>query len=122
MPKKILRIAAAQVKFRKTLAENIDVIRRLVARAARAGSDAVLFPECALTGYNVDFCRLSPGEIKSGLKAVGEAARAHRCHVLLGAPTPSRGRWFNSLVVFDRQGRETFRYHKIHLTPSDARY
>jgi predicted amidohydrolase len=42
--------------------------------------------------------------------------------VVIGSPTFARKRWFNSLLVFDRQGRETFRYHKIHLTPRDAKF
>jgi predicted amidohydrolase len=82
----------------------------------------VLFPECALTGYNVDFHELKRGEIENGLKAIADAARAHRCHVLIGSPTFVRGRWFNSLIVFDRRGRERFRYHKNHLTPRDAEF
>lgn len=122
MPAKFLQVAAAQLKFRRTLPENVELIRRLIAEAARAGSDVVLFPECALTGYNVDFRKLARGEVENGLKAVADAARAHRCHVLIGSPTFTRGRWRNSLLVFDRQGRERFRYHKIHLTPRDAKF
>lgn len=122
MAKQILHVTAVQLKFRRTLPENVELILRFIARAARAGSDAVLFPECALTGYNVKFRQFSPGEIEEGLKAVAAVARAHRCNVLIGSPTFSRGRWFNSLLVFDRGGRETFRYHKIHLTPRDAEF
>jgi predicted amidohydrolase len=122
MRRKVLRIAAAQLKFRKALSENVELIHRFVAMAARAGSDAVLFPECALTGYNMDFRRLSPGEIQSALHDVAGMARAHRCNVLVGSPTYSRGRWFNSLLLFDRRGRETFRYHKIHLTARDSEF
>jgi predicted amidohydrolase len=121
MPKRFLRITAAQLKFRRTLRENVELIRRLVADAARAGSDVVLFPECALTGYNVDFRRCSRDEVENGLKAVAQAAQKQRCNVLIGSPTCSRGRWFNSLLVFDRQGREKFRYQKIHLTSRDAK-
>jgi predicted amidohydrolase len=122
MPAKVLQIAAAQLKFRRTLPENVELIRRFIAEAARFGSDVVLFPECALTGYNMDFHKLARVEIENGLKAVSDAARAHHCHVLIGSPTFARGRWFNSLLVFDRKGRETFRYHKIHLTPRDAEF
>ena len=122
MPAKVLQIAAAQLKFRRTLPENVELIRRFLAKAARAGSDVVLFPECALTGYNVDFHRIARGEIESGLKTVSDAARAHRCNVLIGSPTFVRGHRFNSLVLFDRRGREAFRYHKIHLTPRDAEF
>jgi predicted amidohydrolase len=122
MPAEVLQIAAAQLKFRRTLPENVELIRRFIAEAARARSDVVLFPECALTGYNVDFHKLARVEIENSLKAVADAAREQRCHVLIGAPTFARGRWFNSLLVFDRRGRETFRYHKIHLTPRDAEF
>ena len=122
MPEKILRVAAAQVKFRPTLPENVALVCQFIADGARAGCDVVLFPECALTGYNVDFRRLTRGGVEDGLKAVADAARTHRCHVLIGAPTFAGRRRFNSLLVFDRQGRERFRYHKIHLTPRDAKF
>ena len=122
MPAKVLQIAAAQLKFRRTVPENVELICRFIAQAARGGGDVVLFPECALTGYNVDFHRFGRGAIESGLNAVADAARAARCHVLIGSPTFTRGRWFNSMIVFNRQGRERFRYHKIHLTPRDAEF
>lgn len=122
MPAKVLQIAAAQLKFRRTLPENVELISRFIADAARAGSDAVLFPECALTGYNVDFHKLAPCEVENGLKAVAAAAGTHRCNVLVGSPTFEGRRQFNSFLVFDRRGRETFRYHKIHLTPRDAEF
>ena len=122
MPSKVIRIAAAQLKFRRSLSENVERIRRFIAEAARAASDVVLFPECALTGYTVNFQQCAWVELAQGLKAVADAARAHRCNVLLGAPTFVRGRWFNSLLVYDRKGRETFRYHKIQLTPRDAEF
>jgi predicted amidohydrolase len=120
MAAKILRVAAAQLKLRQTLAGNLEVICRFIAEAAQAGSDVVLFPECALTGYNVNFRRIAPPEIEAGLRAVAEAARYHRCNVLIGSPTHALRQRFNSLIVLDRLGRETFRYHKIHLTPRDA--
>jgi predicted amidohydrolase len=122
MGKKVLRIAAVQLKFRPTVPENVELIRQMISRAARARSDVVLFPECALTGYNIDFDRCSRREVEHGLKAVSDAARLHRCNVLVGTPTFVRDRRFNSLVVLDRQGRERFRYHKIHLTSGDKRF
>ena len=122
MAAKVLRIAAAQLKFRRTLLENVELIRGFISEAAGGGNDAVLFPECVLTGYNVDFRRFAAADIDGGLKAIAEAARAYRCNVLIGSPTFTRGRRYNSLIVFDRRGRETFRYHKIHLTPRDAKF
>ena len=117
-----LRLTAVQLKFRRNLAENLAAIWRSIREAARAGADIVLFPECALTGYNVDFHQIARSDVEEALKAVGDAARTHGCHVLIGSPTFAGKRLFNSLIVFDRQGREKFRYHKIHLTPCDAEF
>jgi omega-amidase len=89
---------------------------------ARGGVDVILFPECAVTGYNCDFARLSPPVIEAALAQISRAARSSRCHVLVGCPTSQGRSWFNSLVVFDRRGRESFRYSKIHLTSRDARF
>ncbi|HTG45003.1 MAG TPA: carbon-nitrogen hydrolase family protein [Verrucomicrobiae bacterium] len=122
MSSEVLQITAAQLKFRRTIPGNLELIRGCIEEAARAGSDVVVFPECAITGYNVAFGRFAPSEIQDAIKVVAKAARACRCHVLIGSPTFNRGRWFNSLLVFDRQGRERIRYHKIHLTPRDARF
>src|SRR5262245_12460468 len=105
MPTKTLRIAAVQLKFRATVAENLGVLCGFIAKARRVGCDVVLFPECALTGYNLDFNTIEKGEIKSALGAIADAARANRCNVLLGSPTYFREKRFNSLLVLDRRGR-----------------
>jgi predicted amidohydrolase len=42
--------------------------------------------------------------------------------VLLGSPSFSGGKWFNSLLVFNRSGRQIFCYSKNHLTTRDARF
>jgi predicted amidohydrolase len=122
MSAKLLKIAAAQLRFRRTSEENLAQILKFIADAARTGNDVVLFPECALTGYNVDFRKVAPAEVENGLRSIAVAAKAHRIHVLIGSPTFAGRRTFNSLLVFDRQGRERFRYHKIHLTPRDSEF
>jgi predicted amidohydrolase len=118
----ILRVAAAQMKFLPTLAGNISAICKSIEEAARARCDVVLFPECAVTGYNIDFAKLSRDGLEQGLKTVSKAARENRINVILGSPTFEGRKRCNSLIVFDRKGRETFRYHKIHLTPHDAKF
>jgi len=117
-----LVIAAVQMKFRPGIPENVAWISRAIHSAAEAGADAVLFPECAVTGYNRDFAQIRKAEIDDALDAIALAARMSRCNVLVGCPTFAGRRRFNSLVVFDRRGREVFRYSKIHLTARDARF
>lgn len=117
-----LVIAVAQMKFRAAIPDNVAWITQTIHAAAKAGADAILFPECAVTGYHCDFAAVSPTEVKSALGSIAGAARAARCHVLVGSPTFSERKRFNSLLVFNRRGQETFRYSKIHLTAGDRRY
>jgi predicted amidohydrolase len=115
-----LIVAAAQMKFRAALKDNVVWITDTIHAAAKGGADVILFPECAVTGYNIDFAALAPKEVERALEAIGIAARQARCHVLVGSPTFAGRKRFNSLMVFDRRGRRVFCYSKIHLTAGDA--
>ncbi|HKS38924.1 MAG TPA: carbon-nitrogen hydrolase family protein [Verrucomicrobiae bacterium] len=117
-----LRVAAVQMKFRPTIRENIERIIERIQSAARDGADVILFPECAITGYRREFRGLEPERVEEGCAAVARAAGQGRCNVLVGSPTFRGRKRFNSLLVFDRRGHEVFRYSKIHLTDSDARF
>jgi predicted amidohydrolase len=117
-----LKVAAAQMKFRSNVSENVEWISDAIRSAAKDGADAILFPECAITGYNRDFRSLSRSAIEAACADIASLAKSSRCHVLVGCPTFQRGRCFNSLLVFDRRGREIFRYSKIHLTKRDAQF
>jgi predicted amidohydrolase len=120
--KRSLTIAAAQMIFQPTIGQNVEWITDAIHRTAQSvGTDVILFPECAVTGYHGDFTKLRPRDIDAALARIAEGARRSRCNVLVGCPTfAGRKRLFNSLLVFDRRGCELFRYSKIHLTPRDA--
>jgi predicted amidohydrolase len=122
MKKNRLIVAAAQMVFRAKVGENVEWIVKAIGSSAAAGADVILFPECAITGYNRDFAAINRAEIDQALKRVADAARQARCNVLVGSPTFAGRKRFNSLIVFDRRGREVFRYSKIHLTARDRRY
>jgi predicted amidohydrolase len=120
--KSSLTIAAVQMIFHPTIDQNVAWITDTIGRTAEsAGADVILFPECAVTGYNRDFSTLRPREIDGALARIAEAARRSCCNVLVGCPTFAGRKRLNSLLIFDRRGREVFRYSKIHLTPRDAR-
>lgn len=110
------------MKFRHSIGENLEWIEEAIRQAARDRVDAILFPECAVTGYDCDFTQISREEINEALRSIARTARLTRCNVLLGSPVIEGRKRFNSLVVFDRGGREVFRYSKIHLTARDAQF
>lgn len=97
-------VAAAQMKFRPAIADNVAWITEAIHSSAQAGADIILFPECAVTGYDRDFAAVAPREVAAALRCVGRAARAARCYVLLGSPIFAGRKRFNSLVAFDRRG------------------
>jgi len=106
---------------RATVAENTERICRLIQSTARRGAEAILFPECAITGYWRRFTGLRPDAVAAACTAVAEAARQAKCHVLVGSPRYREGHWFNELLLFNRQGRLAAEYAKIHLTAWDTR-
>lgn len=118
---KRLRVAAVQMAFAPTIGGNLGKIRAALAEAARRKADAVLFPECATTGYSYDFRALRPGEVRDALSAVSELARHHGLNVLLGTPLFARKKLYNALVVIDRKGRPVHAYGKCQLTELDRK-
>lgn len=117
-----MRVAAVQMKFVATVAGNVAKLEAALAHAVRRNADAVLFPECATTGYNRDFTRLSWPQVQAALGRVGALAAKFGVNVLLGSPVFRRGRWQNCLVVFDRRGRVIHCYAKCQLTERDRRF
>jgi predicted amidohydrolase len=109
------------MKFAPTIAGNLARIEMALRGAALRGADAALFPECATTGYACDFGRLDRGELRAALAQVGAWAAQRRLNVLIGSPVFAGRSLLNGLVVFDRRGRETYRYAKCQLTESDRR-
>jgi predicted amidohydrolase len=117
-----LRVAAVQMIFAASSAGNLEKIERAATNAAKAGADAVLFPECATTGYAYDFGALKPAAVRHALDAVAALAARLRIHLLVGSPIFAGRRLYNALVVFDRRGRLIHVYAKCQLTDADRRW
>src|SRR6185369_455636 len=94
-----LRIAAVQMKFAPTIAGNLEKIRRAIQSAARQHADAILFPECATTGYAFDFASLKPHEIAAALDTIATLAQRFKVNVLIGSAAFSGRRLQNCLLV-----------------------
>lgn len=117
-----LRVAAVQMAFAPTIGGNLQKIRAAVAEAAHRRADAVLFPECAVTGYAYDFRSLRPGELRDALTAVFELARYYRVNLLFGTPLFAGRKLYNALVVVDREGNPVHAYAKCQLTDLDRKF
>ena len=119
---KRLRVAAVQMIFADSIAGNLEKIERAVIKAAADGADAVLFPECATTGYACDFGALKPATLRQALRSVAAIAARLRVNLLVGSPIFAGRRLYNALVVFDRRGRLVHTYAKCQLVDADRQW
>lgn len=108
--------------FAGSIAGNLEKLENAATKAAKAGADAVLFPECATTGYACDFGALKPAALGQALRSVAAIAAGLRVHLLVGSPIFSGRRLYNALVVFDRRGRLIHTYAKCQLTDADRQW
>lgn len=117
-----LRVASVQMIFAASIGDNLAKIEAAAGRAAAEGADAVLFPECATTGYACDFGALKPAAIHSALQVVSALAARLKINLLVGSPIFAGRRLYNALVVFDRRGRLVHTYAKCQLVEADRRW
>lgn len=117
-----LRVAAAQMVFRDSIAENLDQIRCAALKAAHSKADVILFPECATTGYGFPFESLNRSALHSALRSIGELASSLGIYLIVGSPMFCGRGLFNAILVFDRRGHLAHTYAKCQLTASDERF
>ncbi|ABS02923.1 nitrilase-related carbon-nitrogen hydrolase [Kineococcus radiotolerans] len=102
-----MRIAVAQQAATADVAQNLAVLERVAAAAARAGADLLVTPELFTTGYD-------PGRVHPDptvLPRVADLAR--RSGLALVVSEPHEGAI--TAVVVDRDGTVLGRYVKTHL-------
>jgi omega-amidase len=116
---KILRVAAVQMIFADSIAGNLEKIEHAAIQAVADRADAVLFPECATTGYACDFRALKPTALREALRSVAAVAARLQVNLLVGSPVFAGRQRYNALVVFDRRGRLIHTYAKCQLTDAD---
>jgi nitrilase len=108
--------------------ENLATARRLIAQAAQAGAELVALPEyfCLMGLREGDKLRIAEDLADDALSStntpiqttLAQAAREHGVWVIGGTlplRSPKADRVYNSLMVYDPQGKQAARYDKIHL-------
>ncbi|GAB2973363.1 carbon-nitrogen hydrolase family protein [Amycolatopsis acidiphila] len=110
----MLRIGLSQVTSSEDPAENLELIRAEVARAAAEGARVVVFPEAAMVRFGVSLKPLAEPVDGPWAKSVAAIAAEHDVLVVAGMFTPSDdGRVRNTLLITGLG--QHLGYHKIHL-------
>ena len=109
--------------------QSVDVnaqIERAIAalnEAARFKPDLMVFPEeINLLGLSPEDARAAQEPIPGGpiLERFGQAAREHRCNLVVGLRERDGEIVYNAGVVLDRDGGFVGKYRKTHLAPGES--
>jgi predicted amidohydrolase len=131
---RILRIGAAQMGPIQKAESRQAVVRRmldLLAQAATAKCDLVIYPELALTTFFPRWHMTDQSEVdawferempNAATRPLFETAAQNRIGISFGyAELTAEGRRFNSAMLVDWDGRIVGKYRKVHL-PGHAEY
>ncbi|MEM7746250.1 MAG: N-carbamoyl-D-amino-acid hydrolase [Pseudomonadota bacterium] len=123
-----ITVGAAQMGPIQRADTKAEVVARMVAlldQAADAGCDLVVYPELALTTFFPRWDVSHPGESEPWYEASMPNAdvqplfdRAAEAGIALSfgyAEKTPEGRYFNTSILTDKEGREVGKYRKVHL-------
>lgn len=114
-----MRLAIHQMmSIDRSVAENIAYLEQACADAKSGGADLVIFPEMALTGYNIGADRIRRlAEPRDGamVQNLVNMAKRNAIGILCGFPEADGPRVFNSAVMIDRTGAVLSICRKVHL-------
>lgn len=115
-----LRVAAFQMATSDYIGANVAKIRQAIEDAGAKGSELLVVPECALSGYlppeDLDF-----EELAGAQSEVSAHAAEAGIYLALGTTRESEGEWLNTALLLSPAGEVVASYDKTHLTVADTR-
>ena len=114
-----MKVACVQLNSRDDVAANVAAATALVEEAAAAGARFVALPETwTYKGRRSGLAAAAEPPDGPSNAALAALAARHRIYVLAGSlyePSGSKGRYFNTSVLFGPDGRALAQYRKVHL-------
>ncbi len=114
------KVKAACIQMDVKLGEveaNMNAARSMIQQSADQGADFAVLPEMWLTGYSFrNLPELAGQYTQEALNEIAEIAQRLNIHIIGGSfPELEGERVYNTAYAFDRSGRMTEKYRKIHL-------
>lgn len=112
----LLSVASVQMRSSTDLSDNTARIMGFIEKSAAEGAKVVIFPECALSGYDEKAVKaLSERQILDAEKEIAVACKKSSVYAIVGLPFRDGSTLYNSASVFSSDGKVIERYHKIQL-------
>ncbi len=96
----MLKISIVQMKVTDDFKINLQKIKKFIEISQ---GELILFPELALTGYNLNFSSISSHIINSALNEFQNLAKIHQKSILLGAPFYEDNKITNAIYYINSQ-------------------
>ncbi|HLB47786.1 MAG TPA: carbon-nitrogen family hydrolase [Anaerolineales bacterium] len=95
---------------------NFERVREWTAEAAQNGSSLVVFPELWSTGYDLENWRRYASPLGEGMFAhLSDLAHEFRIAIAGSILEARDGKAYNTLALFDAEGKQQAVYRKVHL-------
>jgi len=123
-----LLAALATFPISASIERNVRHVEQLTRQAAERKARLIVFPEGAVSGYYGEhFFRrdeVDAGELSGAHRRMGQLARENQLYLAAGTLfcDANKGRYSNSLAVWNPEGRRVARYDKRHRTGRDCRF
>jgi len=119
-----LKVAAVQMRVTTDIKKNCQKIKSYIRKAAEAGIELVVSPECALSGYGPNYKSMDEIDkklLKDCTAEIKQLAAKNKIYVFLGTSEFRGGNWHNVACLISDRGRIVGRYSKVQLTGGDAK-
>ena len=116
---KPLTIALAQIDLALgNPIQNLEKARTRIAEAKARGADLVLLPELWSSAYDLEHAAKHATALDEGMFAeMARAAREFQIAVVGSLLESDGGRFYNTAVLMDAEGKRVGAYRKLHLVP-----
>jgi len=120
------KIAGYQMFVSADIDRNVEKIAGAMEAAAANGTNALVLPECAISGYpplhHKAESEIDHARIEAANKEMAKLCRDHGLWLIAGTMTRRAARVYNTALVISPEGKLIGRYDKLHLTEEDKEW